>query len=154
MFWTGFGLDGATGYVLARTGGESPVQRQLGERAVTDLLEDFPTQTISGHVETWIHGANAHGRDYLLPTTPMQNWEPTFRSTGFVFQRQTPDAYREMLRRAKALIEERDLRKFVTVEAWNEWLEGSYVEPSTQWGTSYLEAIRDIFGELPAPDDG
>jgi hypothetical protein len=58
----------------------------------------------------------------------------------------TPDAYRDLLRKSKEFIERRGLRKFVTIEAWNEWLEGSYVEPSTQWGQAYLDAIRDVFG--------
>lgn len=51
---------------------------------------------------------------------------------------------------AVATIEQRGLRKLVNIEAWNEWLEGSYVEPSTQWGYGYLEAIRDILGKPAA----
>ncbi len=46
---------------------------------------------------------------------------------------------------AKAFIEKRRLRKFVSIEAFNEWLEGSYVEPSTQWGLIYLETVREAF---------
>jgi hypothetical protein len=87
----------------------------------------------------------AFGRDYLLATCPMQNWEPTFRPTSYVIVNNTPDAYRDLLRKSKEFIERRGLRKFVTIEAWNEWLEGSYVEPSTQWGLAYLDAIRDVF---------
>lgn len=95
----------------------------------------------------WTELADAFGKDYLLATTPMQNWEPTFRGAGPVMQNNTPDTYREMLRRAKAFIDERGLRPFVNIEAWNEWLEGSYMEPSTQWGYEYLEAVKDVFGD-------
>jgi hypothetical protein len=45
------------------------------------------------------------------------------------------------------MIDQRGLRPFVNIEAWNEWLEGSYVEPSTQWGYGYLDAIGDVFGK-------
>ena len=141
------GIDGACGYHYPAAGGSRTERRPIGERIVEDMVEDFPTQTIPGHVNRWNELAEAHGSDYLLATTPMQNWEPTYRGRNIIMQRHTPDAYREMLSRAKELIEERNLRKFVSIEAWNEWLEGSYVEPSTQWGTAYLEAVRDVFGE-------
>jgi hypothetical protein len=139
------GLDGAMGYNLLLTGGATSEYRRVGERVIEDRIEDFATQTTPGHEVSWRHMTGAFGRDYLLPTTPMQNWEPTLRPTSYVIRGNTPDLYRDMLHRAKTFIEQRHMRKFVTIEAWNEWLEGSYVEPSTQWGLSYLEAIRDVF---------
>jgi len=141
------GIDGVTGYHYAASGGHRVESRQIGDRTVQDLIEDYPTQSIPGHVSTWSGLADTYGRDYLLATSPMQNWEPTFRGTNIVMQNHSPDAYREMLSRAKAFIEERGLRRFVAIEAWNEWLEGSYMEPSTQWGLSYLEAVRDMLGK-------
>lgn len=148
---TSIGIDGVTGYNYLCTGGYRTEPRRIGEKVVKDLVEDFPTQTIPGQVRTWQELADRWGRDYLLATMPMQNLEPTYRAGNPVVERQTPDAFREMLRRAKATIEQRGLRKFVNIEAWNEWLEGSYVEPSTQWGYGYLEAIRDILGKPAEP---
>jgi hypothetical protein len=127
-------------------GGTRVENRHIGNKIVQDHLEDFPTQTIPGHARFWNESAGTYGRDYLLATTPMQNWEPTYRDGNFVIQRNTPDAYREMLRRAKATIAQKGLRKFITIEAWNEWLEGSYMEPSTQWGYEYLNAVKDVMG--------
>jgi hypothetical protein len=141
------GIDGVTGYHYSGSGGNRAESRRLGDRTVQDFVEDYPSQTIPGHVRIWTELAEAFGKDYLLATTPMQNWEPTFRGAGPVMQNNTPDTYREMLRRAKAFIDERGLRPFVNIEAWNEWLEGSYMEPSTQWGYEYLEAVKDVFGD-------
>ncbi|WP_214626814.1 glycoside hydrolase family 99-like domain-containing protein [Paenibacillus agaridevorans] len=33
----------------------------------------------------------------------------------------------------------------VTINSWNEWTEGSYIEPDTINGMGYLEAIRTVF---------
>ncbi|HSV74020.1 MAG TPA: glycoside hydrolase family 99-like domain-containing protein [Chthonomonadales bacterium] len=145
------GIDGVMGYNYLGSGGVRVATRLVGERTIRDQVEDFASQTIPGHEAMWRTRSSAFGRDYLLATTPMQNWEPALREGSPVMIDHTPDIYRELLRRAKAAIAERGLRRFVTIQAFNEWLEGSYVEPSTQWGMTYLEAIRDVFG---APAQG
>jgi hypothetical protein len=139
------GVDGVMGYNYLNTGGFSSRQRRVGSAVIEDRSEDFQTQTIRGQRAKWEELSREFGRDYLVATTPMQNWEPTLRPYSFQIENQTPTAYGEMLRSAKALIEARRLRRFVSVEAFNEWLEGSYFEPSTQWGFGYLEALRDAF---------
>lgn len=35
----------------------------------------------------------------------------------------------------------------LTVSCWNEWTEGSYMEPDEDNGYGYLEAFRDVFGK-------
>ncbi len=40
-------------------------------------------------------------------------------------------------------------QRVLTVNSWNEWTEGSYIEPDTAHGLKYLEAIRDVFGRKP-----
>jgi hypothetical protein len=142
---TALGIDGAMGYNVMSAGASTAEFRQVGDRVLEDRLEDFGTQSMSGHQAVWTRMGDAFGRDWFVPTCPMQNWEPTLRPINYIMRDQTPEQYGKMLAAAKAFIDERGLHKFVSIEAFNEWLEGSYVEPSTQWGTAYLDVIRDAF---------
>jgi hypothetical protein len=35
--------------------------------------------------------------------------------------------------------------RILNINCWNEWTEGSYLEPDTISGMKYLEAVREIF---------
>lgn len=35
----------------------------------------------------------------------------------------------------------------ITINAWNEWGEGSYLEPEQRTGMAYLEAVREVFAD-------
>ena len=39
-----------------------------------------------------------------------------------------------------------DSPRILNINCWNEWTEGSYLEPDTAHGTKYLEAVRAVFG--------
>ena len=36
-------------------------------------------------------------------------------------------------------------QKLITINAWNEWTEGSYLLPDTVNGSKYLEAVKAVF---------
>jgi len=59
----------------------------------------------------------------------------------------TPKAFEGALRHASEFLSGRPAHERVlTINNWNEWTEGSYVEPDKRWGMAYLEAIRSVFG--------
>lgn len=52
----------------------------------------------------------------------------------------------EFLRQTKAWLRQHpESRGIVTLNSWNEWAEGNYVEPDTVHGMKYLEAIQQVF---------
>jgi hypothetical protein len=62
----------------------------------------------------------------------------------------TPAAFERALGHARAFLDQQPpVQRIVTINNWNEWTEGSYLEPDTVHGLAYLEAIRAVFGELP-----
>jgi hypothetical protein len=59
----------------------------------------------------------------------------------------SPQAFEESLRSAKqfALSHLPKGKRLITLNSWNEWTEGSYLEPDTEHGSAYLEAVRNVF---------
>jgi hypothetical protein len=57
-----------------------------------------------------------------------------------------PELFREALIKARDYMEIYEKSKMVTIYAWNEWTEGSNLEPDDLYGMGYLKAIKDIFG--------
>lgn len=59
----------------------------------------------------------------------------------------TPADFERGLRRAKVFVEESPWPyREVTINAWNEWTEGSYLLPDQVHGLSRLEAVQRVFG--------
>jgi hypothetical protein len=56
-----------------------------------------------------------------------------------------PAAFREAVQLAADHLATRPVaERILIVNAWNEWTEGSYLEPDTENGFGYLEALRDV----------
>ncbi len=59
----------------------------------------------------------------------------------------SPDEFEKALIAARDFLASGETKPPVlTINAWNEWTEGSYLEPDTDYGTGYLDAIRRVFG--------
>jgi len=60
----------------------------------------------------------------------------------------TPENFEKGLREAKAYLDNHPGRHpLVTINAWNEWTETSYLEPDDVNGYGYLEAVKRVFVE-------
>lgn len=59
----------------------------------------------------------------------------------------TPAKWEHFLKETKEWLDRNPASKgVVTLNSWNEWVEGSYIEPDTVHGMSYLKAVRKVFG--------
>lgn len=141
--------------------------RQLGFDSVTSYiwihhatLSEFPLTKFSEvekqYLEYW-EKAQANCPVPCYPNLTM-GWDPSPRTVqsdrylnrGYPFTPviggNTPEAFKQSASRIKDRLDDLDLpNAFVTVNAWNEWTEGSYLEPDSKNGMEYLEAIRDVF---------
>ena len=70
---------------------------------------------------------------------------PRNYSMGIVLNN-TPGKWGGFLRQAKEWLDQHpESRGILTLNSWNEWVEGSYIEPDKKHGTAYLDQIRAVF---------
>lgn len=86
--------------------------------------------------------------------SPRCNQSDTFDASGYPFtntiQGNTPERFQEALALAKRrLLAQPSGPRVLTINCWNEWTEGSYLEPDQRNGMKYLEAVRNVFGKQP-----
>ena len=109
----------------------------------------------------WHEAAGRYGLPYQPNVT--MGWDASprccqsdkFENAGYPFtptlKNNTPTAFRAALRSVKDFLDAApDRKKIFSINAWNEWTEGSYLEPDTVHRMGYLQAIRDVFGRAGA----
>lgn len=114
-------------------------------------------QNPSGDYEKWGDASveiwNEYSDSFSIPYNPNVSlgWDPNPRfpfKTGYIAN-PTPEKFKKYLIRAKRYVDSHpEQPKLITINAWNEWSEGSYLEPDTLYKMGYLDVIRDVFGKV------
>ncbi|UCH32997.1 MAG: glycoside hydrolase family 99-like domain-containing protein [Armatimonadota bacterium] len=133
------GYDAATGYNYPAAGSE-------GKR-----WAPYATM-VTGYEEIWKEFLDRDEIKCIVPLAPGWDSRPWHGDHALVRYDNTPELFEDMCRRAKALLEEREQPpklRMAIIEAWNEFGEGSYIEPTRPYGFGYLDAIRRVFTEAP-----
>jgi len=137
------GFDSVTSYVW--------VHHALLPRQITDYDE-----VRDAYLRYWDEAENQYAVPYFPNVT--MGWDPSpradqrdgFGDFGYPFTNtiggNTPERFRRALEIARdRLLSRKDGPRVLNLNCWNEWTEGSYLEPDTKTGFRYLEAVRDVF---------
>lgn len=70
-------------------------------------------------------------------------WDNTPRKdeSGIVVRNSSPQKFKEHVSRMLKLAE-KNQKRFIFLNAWNEWSEGAYIEPDKKYGYGYLNALK------------
>ena len=61
------------------------------------------------------------------------------------YYNKSPESFAAFLQKAKEYADKHpEQPKLITINAWNEWVEGSYLLPDVKYGFSYLEAVKKV----------
>jgi hypothetical protein len=109
----------------------------------------------AGHYEDWAKKAEAQWDDFAkqftVPYFPNVSigWDNNARmlnETAAHINDSTPEKFEAALVKAKEWVDAHPKQpKVITLNAWNEWPEGSYLEPDEKFGMQYLDAVKAVF---------
>jgi len=110
-----------------------------------------------GYNDAWGKLAEANTLKIIPPVCGGWDSRPWHGEGALARTERTPEQFKKHLVDCKTFLDSREQDpklKMLFIEAWNEWGEGSYIEPHRQYGFGYLEAIREVFAsKSPKPDN-
>jgi hypothetical protein len=126
-----FGFESLTNYQWCHFVPTNQPYKSWGEQA-TDKYDEF-------------------GNGFSVPYFPHVSisWDPNPRFPEGIqpcVSDVTPAQFEIFLRKAKEYADQHPSQTpLITINAWNEWAEGSYLEPDKKYRYGFLEAVRRVF---------
>ncbi len=134
---------------------EFPPHTSISSEISNELLTEEEKNAFKGHIfdyrEVVAREIFRNPPPYILYRGLMTGWDNTPRRgpTARIFHYSTPEYYEIWLKHLvhytkKYLPPE---QRFIFINAWNEWAEGTYLEPDRRYGRKYLQAtLRALEG--------
>ena len=92
---------------------------------------------------------------YFRSISPV--WDNTARydTQAQLLHNSTPDRFQVWLKNLVQYTQEtlEEDKRFIVVNAWNEWAEGAHLEPDTYYGYSYLNSIGRVLSDISYKND-
>lgn len=122
----------------------------------------FPAVDYGDWIEYWPGYYKQKSKRYDIPYNPCvsSGWDSSprtvqseiYENVGYpycaVAVNNTSQNFEKALRNAKTFMQsEESTGKFITISSWNEWTEGSYLEPDEENGYGFLEAVKRVFAD-------
>lgn len=123
----------------------------LGDFLIRKDDESIVNPNFAGHFFDYLGASRTLAEkkvpDYTLFRTVMPSWDNTARrqNSGNIFINASPAAYRQWLEATiRYTVQHLPIDKnFVFINAWNEWAEGTHLEPDRRYGYAHLQATLD-----------
>lgn len=118
-----------------------------------DLTNNNYTGHIYSYDEVVANAVTTEEPSYKLFRTAMLSWDNTARkqNSSHIFSGFSLLRYKQWLSNLvhKSAINDKysSQEKFVFINAWNEWAEGTHLEPDQKFGYGYLQTTHDVISE-------
>lgn len=137
------GYDALTAYNYHFSASPDPVQNRVASHSFIELDQMYASQ--------WSWLIKNSPVPYFVPVSSgwdMRPWGGS-RDTLHDNSSSTPETFLEHLRKARGVIDANPekTRRTVIICCWNEFGEGSYIEPTKKMGFRYLDVVKQVFGK-------
>lgn len=129
---------------------EFPPHKIVGGTINDRVLDEEMAKEYTGNIYSYkeiVHNQMLiQKRDYNLWPGCMLGWDNTARrlKAANVFHEFSPELYREWLIKNHTYTQLYNDEHYMFVNAWNEWAEGTYLEPDQKYGRLMLEISKEV----------
>ncbi len=102
------------------------------------------TAIMDFHETNWRQRTRPGRLPYILTLGSSWDSRPRHGDAAVTVVGRTPELFEQLCRQSL-----RYAQPLAIIEAWNEWGEGSFIEPDRQFGFAFLDVIRRVFTSAP-----